>query len=101
MYGEKAEQCEELKMDLEDVKSMYKSQVKPSRPLLFICQKYSKAVLVGGEGWVEGSMCLLLVTHPLRFLDHFAPYWFLHWTNIAVPCSTPFFLHLKVFRYSF
>ena len=30
MYGEKAEQCEELKMDLEDVKSMYKSQVKRS-----------------------------------------------------------------------
>lgn len=27
MYGEKAEECEELKMDLEDVKSMYKTQV--------------------------------------------------------------------------
>lgn len=27
MYGEKAEQAEELKMDLEDVKSMYKQQV--------------------------------------------------------------------------
>ncbi len=27
MYGEKAEQAEELRMDLEDVKSMYKSQV--------------------------------------------------------------------------
>ena len=27
MYGEKAEQCEELRMDLEDVKSMYKTQV--------------------------------------------------------------------------
>ena len=27
MYGEKAEDCEELKMDLEDVKSMYKTQV--------------------------------------------------------------------------
>lgn len=28
MYGEKAEQAEELRMDLEDVKSMYKSQVR-------------------------------------------------------------------------
>ena len=27
MYGEKAEEAEELRMDLEDVKSMYKSQV--------------------------------------------------------------------------
>lgn len=27
MYGEKDEECEELKMDLEDVKSMYKTQV--------------------------------------------------------------------------
>lgn len=27
MYGEKAEQAEELKMDLEDVKSMYKQQI--------------------------------------------------------------------------
>lgn len=27
MYGEKAEQCEELRMDLEDVKSMYKTQI--------------------------------------------------------------------------
>ena len=27
MYGEKAEECEELRMDLEDVKTMYKTQV--------------------------------------------------------------------------
>lgn len=27
MYGEKEEQCEELKMDLQDVKEMYKLQV--------------------------------------------------------------------------
>lgn len=27
MYGEKAEECDELRMDLEDVKSMYKSQI--------------------------------------------------------------------------
>ena len=28
MYGEKEEEAEELKLDLEDVKSMYKAQVK-------------------------------------------------------------------------
>lgn len=27
MYGEKAEQAEELKLDLEDVKAMYRQQV--------------------------------------------------------------------------
>lgn len=27
MYGEKAEEAEELRLDLEDVKSMYKTQI--------------------------------------------------------------------------
>lgn len=29
MYGEKVEEADELRMDLEDVKEMYKAQVKP------------------------------------------------------------------------
>ena len=29
MYGEKEEEAEELRMDLQDVKSMYKQQVRP------------------------------------------------------------------------
>ena len=27
MYGEKVEECEELRLDLEDVKEMYKMQI--------------------------------------------------------------------------
>ena len=34
MYGEKAEECDELKMDLQDIKNMYKQQVR--RIILFV-----------------------------------------------------------------
>lgn len=58
MYGEKAEQCEELKMDLEDVKSMYKSQVK--RSLLSYATRRPRYLSDSGLGRgldsLEGSM---------------------------------------------
>ena len=31
MYGEKVEEAEELRLDLEDIKEMYKTQVGPTR----------------------------------------------------------------------
>ena len=36
MYGEKVEEVEELRLDLADVKEMYKAQVSGSSSLLFV-----------------------------------------------------------------
>ena len=38
MYGEKAEEVQELKLDLQDVKEMYRQQVR--KPLCKICKIY-------------------------------------------------------------
>ena len=105
MYGEKAEQCEELKMDLEDVKSMYKSQVK--RLLLSygrnLPRHLSDSGLGSGLDSLEGGMPLvldisrlLLVTHPLRIPVSGPISPFIGYT--VVPCRTLLSLHLKVFR---
>ena len=36
LYGEKAEEADELRMDLEDVKQMYKQQVSKEPPLIHL-----------------------------------------------------------------
>ena len=37
MYGEKAEEAEELKLDIEDLKTMYRQQVKGDIIIMTVC----------------------------------------------------------------
>ena len=51
MYGEKAEEVEELRLDIQDVKSMYRQQVLLSTGVECLCTEEC----VGKDVWFYGA----------------------------------------------